>query len=70
MSKYRFVVGSDSDEGPERNYSPEPGSSPPSKVSTPTRPQSQRAPRYQLNLGMYTDQQRVVSVRLNKSLAW
>lgn len=25
MSKYRFVVGSDSDEGPERNYSPEPG---------------------------------------------
>lgn len=66
MSKHLTVLGSDSDEGPERNYSPEPGSSPPSKISTPARPQSQRAPRYQLNLGMYTEQLPVVSVRPNK----
>ena len=49
------VSGSDSDEESERRYSPEPGSSSPTKLPTPVHPQSQqRAPRYQLNLGTYT----------------
>lgn len=49
------VSGSDSDEESERHYSPEPGSSSPTKLPTPVHPQSQqRAPKYQLNLGTYT----------------
>lgn len=61
-------IGSDSDEGPERNYSPEPGSSPPSKISTPARPQSQRAPRYQLNLdeGKYLEGEKRISFLMEK----
>ncbi|XP_062573809.1 AT-rich interactive domain-containing protein 4A-like isoform X1 [Saccostrea cucullata] len=61
-------TGSDSDEVSERRYSPEPGSASPTKATTPVRSQSQRAPRYQLNLeeGKYLEGEKRISFLMEK----